>query len=265
MKRLIINADDYGRSPDISRGIRATHLDGVVTSSTCMMNIPTTAADIAVAVRETPELDLGVHLVLTMGRPISEPGAIPSLVDEEGYFFKYRPLLERLSQLDTKEVKSEWRAQIERFIQAAGRTPTHLDSHHHASYFSPSLFRVMLELAGEYDCAIRYPFSEVSKELEETAPHVPGLIQEFNPRMPDVFYVNFYDENATEEKLLDIITHSGEGTGEIMCHPGFVDQAFTQESIYNFQRERELKILKKPDIKEAIQSNGIELITFADL
>ena len=73
MKRLIINADDYGRSPDISRGIRQAHLHGVVTSTTCMMNIPTTAADIAVAVRETPQLGLGVHLVLTMGRPVSAP------------------------------------------------------------------------------------------------------------------------------------------------------------------------------------------------
>ena len=73
MKRLIINSDDYGRTPEVSRGIREAHLHGVVTSTTCMMNIPTTAADIQVALREAPLLGLGVHLVLTADRPIGPP------------------------------------------------------------------------------------------------------------------------------------------------------------------------------------------------
>ena len=55
MKQLIINSDDYGRTPEISRGIREAHLRGVVTSTTCMMNIPTTAADVAIALKETPQ------------------------------------------------------------------------------------------------------------------------------------------------------------------------------------------------------------------
>lgn len=265
MKRLIINSDDYGRTPDISRGIREAHLRGVVTSTTCMLNIPTTADDIAIALNETPNLGLGVHLVLTMGKPICAPESVPSLVDENGNFFKYTPLLERLASLNMEDVKREWRAQIGRFVQAAGRKPTHLDSHHHSSYFSPALFRGMLELAKEYDCAIRYPFTGISRELEETAVQVPGLMQEFNPPRPDVFFVDFYDESATQEQLLNILHNVGEGTSEMMCHPGYVDPAFGAESIYNAQRERELKILTDPAIKDAIRSHGIELITFADL
>ena len=88
MKRLIVNSDDYGRTPEISRGIREAHLQGVVTSTTCMMNIPTTAEDIAVALRETPALGLGVHLVLTMGKPISTPDTVASITNENGYFLK---------------------------------------------------------------------------------------------------------------------------------------------------------------------------------
>ena len=265
MKKLIINSDDYGRTPDISRGIREAHLRGVVTSTTCMLNIPTTAEDVVVAVKETPDLGLGVHLVLTMGRPLSAPETVPSIVDENGNFFKYTPLLEHLAGIKIEEVKAEWRAQIERFIRAAGRNPSHLDSHHHSSYFSPALFRGMLQLAREFNCAIRYPFTDVSSEIEETAKHAPTLLQEFNPPRPDVFFVEFYDEGATQEQLLDIISKVGEGTSEIMCHPGHVDEAFANESVYNFQRERELKIMTDPSIKEAIQSQGIELITFADL
>jgi predicted glycoside hydrolase/deacetylase ChbG (UPF0249 family) len=266
MKRLIINSDDYGRTPEISRGIREAHARGVVTSTTCMMNIPTTAEDIAVALRETPALGMGVHLVLTMGNPISAPGTVPSITDENGHFFKYTPLIEHLSTLRLDEVKQEWRAQIEAFIRAAGRKPTHLDSHHHSSFFSPELFRRMLELAKEYDCAIRFPFTgAISKELEETDKHVPALIREFDPRRPDRFVVDFYDERATYEQLLNIINNVPEGTTEIMCHPGYTDAAFAEESIYNNQRDRELEILTDPSIKESIRANGIQLITFAQL
>ena len=268
MKRLIINADDYGRSPDISRGIREAHLQGVVSSTTCMMNIPTTAGDIAIALQETPDLGMGVHLVLTMGRPISAPETIPSIVDDNGNFFKYTPLLEHRSSLNIDEVKKEWRAQIEAFVRAYGKKPTHLDSHHHSSYFSPALFRAMLELAKEYGCPIRYPLlptNDDSLEFSETTKHASDLLKEFSPRRPDVFFVNFYDETATKENLLAIIKDVPDGTSEIMCHPGHVDEAFAQESVYNFQRERELKILTDPAVKEVIQSHGIELINFADL
>jgi len=268
MKRLIINSDDYGRTPDISRGIRDAHLRGVVTSTTCMMNIPTTAEDIAVALKETPKLGMGVHLVLTMGRPIvtREAGRFASITDADGNFFKYAPFIGRLNTIDIHEVKTEWHAQIEAFINASGRKPTHLDSHHHSSYFTAGLFRAMLELAKEYGCAIRFPFTnDVANELEETNKHVPDLITEFNPLRPGAFYANFYDEGANQEELLRLINQVGDGTFEIMCHPGYVDEAFVGESSYNRQRERELTILTDPSIKDAIQARNIELITFAEL
>jgi len=266
MKRLIINSDDYGRTPQISRGIRDAHAGGVVTSTTCMMNIPTTAEDIAVALTETPALGMGVHLVLTMGKPISAPRTVSSITDESGKFFKYTPLVEHLPNINLDEVKREWRAQIEAFMKASGRKPTHLDSHHHSSYFSPGLFRGMLELAKEYGCAIRFPFTgDISKELEETNHHVPDLMNEFAPRRPDRFVVDFYDEHATLERLLDIINTLPDGTTEIMCHPGYTDDVFAKESVYNDQRDRELNILTDSSVKKTIEAKGIELITFADI
>jgi chitin disaccharide deacetylase len=266
MKRLIINSDDYGRTPDISRGIREAHLRGVVTSTTCMMNIPTTAADIAVALKETPKLGMGAHLVLTMGKPIVSREASSSITDEDGNFFKLDNFMKRVTRFNVEEIKAEWSAQIEAFIKAAGHKPTHLDSHHHSSYFSPKLFRAMLESAKQYDCAIRFPFTnDVPSELEETHQQVPSLVKQFNPRYPDRFVVDFYDEGATQDMLLNIINQVSDGTSEIMCHPGYVDDAFANESVYNRQRERELKILTDPAIKDAIQANRIELITFADL
>ncbi|HEX5807302.1 MAG TPA: ChbG/HpnK family deacetylase [Anaerolineales bacterium] len=266
MKRLIINADDYGRSPDISRGIREAHLRGVVTSTTCMMNISTTAADIALALRETPELAMGVHLVLSMGRPLVRRESMSSITDENGNFLKYAPLLEQVPNIKIEEAQAEWRAQINAFIQEAGRRPSHLDSHHHASYFSANLFRAMLELATEYDCPIRFPFGDnVSQELEETNRHLTGLMPEFAVRHPDHFFVDFYDEGANHANLLNIIHNLPDGTSELMCHPGYVNDSFANESIYNRQRERELTILTDPSIRAAVEASGIELITFADL
>ena len=266
MKRLIINSDDYGRTTEISRGIREAHLRGVVTSTTCMMNIPTTASDVGIALKETPKLGMGVHLVLTMGRPILSREEGSSITDEKGNFFKLDNFMKRVSGINSDEVKTEWRAQIEAFIKASGREPTHLDSHHHSSYFTPELFSRMLELAQEYECSIRFPFThDISSELEETSRHLPDLLREFNPRRPDAFYVDFYDEGATQEELMHLIKEIDEGTSEIMCHPGHIDDAFVKESTYNKQRERELKILTDPSIRETIQANGIKLITFAEI
>jgi predicted glycoside hydrolase/deacetylase ChbG (UPF0249 family) len=125
----------------------------------------------------------------------------------------------------------------------------------------------MLDLAKEYDCPIRFPFTEpvTNTELIETSKHASNLIEKFSPRRPDAFVVDFYDEGASHRAFLDIINNLGEGTSEIMCHPGYVDDAFANESVYNRQRERELKILTDPTIREAIQANNIQLITFAEL
>ena len=90
-------------------------------------------------------------------------------------------------------------------------------------------------------------------------------MKEFDLRRPDIFISEFYDDGATLDALLEIIGNLSDGTSEIMCHPGHVDDAFAKESVYNFQRERELKILTDPAVKQAIEANGIELINFADL
>jgi hypothetical protein len=161
----------------------------------------------------------------------------------------------------------EWRCQVEAFVEASGRKPTHLDSHRHFSFCSSALFEAMPELATEYGCPIRFPFNggETMRELNATQPHVRSLMRNAADRHPDVFVADFYDDQATLENLAQIISNLKDGATEIMCHPGIVDDAFASESIYNKQRNIERGILTDPSVKEAVRSSEIELISFAGL
>jgi chitin disaccharide deacetylase len=273
--RLIINADDYGRTPDISRGIREAHLHGIVTSSTVMMNIPAAAEDIKIALKETPYLGLGVHLVLTSGRPLLPAAQIPGLTTSAGGFHKREQLVSLAASLNLEEVKAEWHAQVDAFVVAAGKKPTHLDSHHHSSYFTPGMFQSMLELAYEYDVPIRLPIAHnTGKNIEglpeELSPSLlefaPQLLEQFQPRSPDALFASFYDENATRGEFLRILSlFLPNGTFEIMCHPGYVDKAFAKESSYNFQRQTELEVLTDRAMRKEVERRGIQLINFAQL
>jgi chitin disaccharide deacetylase len=273
--RLIINADDYGRTPDISRGIRDAHLRGLVTSSTAMMNMSPAANEIKIALEETPDLGLGVHLVLTAGKPLLPAAKLPSLTTSAGAFLKVDELVRLAKNLNLNEVKAEWHAQVEAFVAAAGKKPTHFDSHHHSSYFTPGLFKSMLELAHEYDVPIRLPVAHnTGKDIEglpeELSPSLlefgPQLLEEFQPRSPDAFFASFYDNYATRGEFLRILgLFLPNGTFEIMCHPGYVDETFAKESGYAYQRQTELEILTDPSMRKEVERRGIQLISFAQL
>lgn len=272
--RLIVNADDYGRTAAVSQGVRNAHLFGLVSSTTCMMNMPTVVEDIRIALHEAPRLGLGVHLVLTSGKPLLPAEQVPSLVKPDGSFNKLDQFLAHLDPIDPMQVKAEWQAQIERFVTAAGRPPTHLDSHHHSSYFTEPLFRGMLELAREYNAGIRQVFAqgddysiaglptEILTPIREFAPR---LLDEFKPRTPHIFYASFYDKMATKEELLRLINGLETGTCELMCHPGYADPILLAGSTYARQRESELAILTDPEVRQAIKRRGIELISFAQI
>ena len=273
--RLIVNSDDYGRSSEVSRGIRHAHTHGIVTSTTCMMNFPNVADDLAAALAETPDLGLGVHLVLTSGRPLLPAAEIPTVVYADGWFGRLDSFLGRLTAVDPQQAKAELRAQIEKFVRITGRKPTHLDSHHHSSYFTAGLFRCMLELAREYNCPIRriiartdadQPVGLPSALANSVRDFAPALLAEFAPRSPYVFYATFYDEWATKVHLLDLITHlPASATAEIMCHPGYVDADLIAGTVYARQRAVELAVLTDAEVVTAVHSRPITLIAYSAL
>jgi chitin disaccharide deacetylase len=271
---LIVNADDYGHSPGVSAGIRYNHLHGIVTSTTAMMNMPGVEEALHKAMQECPRMGLGVHLVLTTGAPLLPVSQVRSLTSGDGGFPHASDLIHRLSSLQPKEVMAEWCAQIDKFISVTGRTPDHLDSHHHVSFLASDIFLVMLELAQTYQCAIRFPTGDAAVEMMSDFPSEAArvclngnlrLVDQYRPRRPDNLITSFYGEYATRVELFNLLDNLPGGTTEIMCHPGYADEELIGSSDYHMQREGELSILTDYEIRDFVKEKNIELINFKDL
>jgi hypothetical protein len=279
-KQLIVNADDYGRSEGVTQGILQAHREGIVTSTTVMMNMPNVEDALRLA-DDYPELGVGVHLVFTAWRPLLPPREIPSLVDEDGYFHSQEAILSHPQRIDIDELKAELRAQIERF-RASGREPDHLDCHHFVHLYPP-FFAVYVELAEEYSLPVRLPFPP-EEEWDEAAASVAiaqglppdllreiarqdiGLVQTKGIPHPNRFVQSFFGEEAlTLENLLGILEGLPEGISEMMTHPGLADEKLVAKSTYGKERERELELLCHPRVKERIDELGIELVNFGVL
>jgi predicted glycoside hydrolase/deacetylase ChbG (UPF0249 family) len=239
-----------------------------------MMNMPSVEEDILLSFAESPDLKMGVHLVLTDGNPVLPSNEVPSITTNTGGFWGYEEFLLQLHKIQKDEVLAEWEAQIMRFIRIAGKTPSHLDAHHHAAYFTEDFFNMFLGLADRYDCAIRLAITQVpSGSLNGFPPEIQEAVQDYSERVlvdtkfraPDGFFANFFDQTATEENLLNIFRSIPDGDYELMCHPGYADRQLISSSTYAEQRQSELALLTNPKILNAVDKFGIRLISFADL
>ena len=281
--RLIVNADDYGRTKGVSAGIRHAHLHGIVTSTTAMMNMPDVEAALRQALAECPRLGLGVHLVLTSGKPLLPAEKVHSLLKDGTHFPGLEDFVERLPAVNPGEVVAEWRAQIERFVSITGRKPDHLDSHHHSSYFTPRFFEMMLELAQENGCPIRLPFSEGEAALGDLPPDSArqalqasaALLAKYPARHPERFISTFYYESATKADLQailrDLRQNEQREPAELMTHPGFLDEALASgmpdvaASSYSQQRPIEVAALTDKSTLDLVNELNIQLISFGVL
>jgi predicted glycoside hydrolase/deacetylase ChbG (UPF0249 family) len=280
-KRLIVNADDYGRTAGVVEGILRAHQRGIVTSTTAMMNMPG-IEDALRRAQSYPELGLGVHLVFSAWRPLLPPEQIPSLVDADGTFLSQKALWARPEAIQRDELRAELTAQVERFQALTGRVPDHLDCHHHV-HSHPLFFAVYVELAAQWGLPIRAPFppEEALSQAAATVPLIAGLplsevrdmirqdrelMQANGVRHPAHFVGGFYGEEAvTLGNLLAILESLREGTTELMCHPGLADEQLLAESIYGRPREKELELLCHPRVRDRIDELGIELVNFGTL
>jgi predicted glycoside hydrolase/deacetylase ChbG (UPF0249 family) len=269
MKRLIINADDMGYTNGVVRGIIELHRAGLISSTSCMTNMP--AWHLAAAyLREHPDLGAGVHLVFNEGYPVLPTRRVQALVGPDGRFLDDHQILRSFRRGTTDQLRAEFRAQIERFIRDTGRPPDHLDNHCAISYVRPDRFKVTLKLAQEYGLPIRAPFGD---DLEEQA----GVMANHNElplwlvrwqgaryrrrvdrlgiRRPNTFIQHFsMPGNRHPGYLLSVLDQVRDGwISELLVHPGYDGD----------WREQDLGTLLAPPVRERLDQPDIELVSFA--
>jgi chitin disaccharide deacetylase len=228
MRNVIINADDFGLCRGVNYGILDSHRFGIVNSTTMLVNMPGTEHAVELA-RLYPELNVGIHLTLTCGKPLS--GGVQSLMDERG-FFRYTSRIFEEKEINEDEVEMEWETQIDRFL-SFGLPLTHIDSHHHVHSFRP-LIPVVKRLSERYGIPVRNAFGN----------DIEGM-----NLLTDRFFMDFYGEGVSVEGLKGILNSRVEGeTLEVMCHPAYVDSFLKENSSYCEQRLKELDVLTNSNL-----------------
>lgn len=287
MKRLIVNADDFGFTCGVNAGIVRAYRTGIVTSATIMANGEAFEDAVELA-RANPGLGVGCHLAVVGGRPIAQPSEVRSLVDADGALpATLAQLVIKLAHgsVSTDEIAREFRSQVDRVV-AAGITPTHLDTHKH-SHTHPQVMKALARVAVEFGVnCVRNPFEGISapaslssmlkwsslKQYVLSAAIQPGvipfkrLVMQHGLKTPDRFYGVGVTGMLHSAAIRSMIESLGEGTTELMCHPGAYDDDLARaRTRLKRERERELEALCDPSLKRLAKEKGIELISYREM
>ena len=286
MRRLIVNADEFGYTSGVNRAIVEAHSRGVVTSSTLMAN-GAAFADAVQLSKTVPELSVGCHVVLTDGEPVLDAGQLPSLTTASHFrdgmiAFAARAIA---GGMDANQITAEAAAQI-RKIQSSGIVVSHFDTHKHTHLF-PKILRPLLRAAA--DCGVRAVRNPFGPRLPLRSSHLltrPSLwTRSVEVRILSAFAGKFrvavdregfaapdgtlgiVVTGALDERLFDAIAGSiPEGTWEFVCHPGYNDADLQPgKTRLRESRETELRVLTLPAAREVLARQGIELISYRDL
>ncbi len=290
MRRLIVNADDFGLTAGVNRAILEAHTRGIVTSSTLMANGACFAEAVALA-KTIPRLSVGCHIVLTDGQPVLDSAQVPSLIEPRGIPPRFRDGLASLAArsfcglMNPEEIEAEATAQI-RKIQSAGVAVSHVDSHKHTHLF-PAVLRPILR-ATVACCvpAIRNPFGPRRPLKSAELLARPTLWKRYaEVRILRAFSGKFRRAAAsvplaTPDGTLGVVVTGSldlelfraiariipEGTWEFVCHPGHNDSDLKKANTRLLQsREAELALLTMPDAREILRQNNVSLISYRDL
>jgi len=275
-RRLVINADDFGLSEGVNRGILEAHRAGSVTSTSLLVNLPAFEDAVLGAGRAT-QLGVGLHFNLTAGSPVAPAAGVPSLCDPAtGHFHPLRRLVARAltGRIAAAEVEVECAAQIDRF-RAAGLPLTHLDSHRHV-HLLPGVWEPVGEVARRKGIpVVRVPFDRLRRVAL-----TPGALAEQvllrcsyrlaggngMPRPVDHFRGSaLFAQRGFRHRLLALLDQLDPGVTELMVHPGYTDTELAEWDTYLAERERELAGLCDAAVRGRLAAGDIELLHFGAL
>lgn len=286
MKRLIVNADDFGFTCGVNAGIIRAFKTGIVTSATIMANGEAFEDAISLA-RANPRLGVGCHLAIVGGRPVASPSDIPTIVDKNGALpATLTKLVIKIArgQAPVEEIASEFRAQVRR-ITSSGIKLTHLDSHKHSATH-PRVMQALALVAEEFGIKrVRNPFESIFagrrdsqpkwaywKQFALSAAIAPAAVEfsriarERGLKTPDRFVGVKLTGLLDTAAIRSIMESLREGTTELMCHPGINDDDLEKaHTRLRAARARELEAVSDPSLRELAAELGIELVSYREL
>ena len=258
---LIINADDFGMCHAINTGIVQAFGAGLVQSTSLMTPCPWTLQAIQL-LKENPDLHFGVHLTLICEMfnykwtSLTAKEKVPSLLDEKGYFYTYRRMVEFLAVAKLDEIEIEFRAQIEMVLDA-GLKPTHLDWHCLYDGGRADIFDLTLGLAKEYGLALRVGDQVLVDDLLSQ-----GLpVNEHG--MVDSFRINPAEKSSLYAQMLRELPV---GLSEWAIHPAIENEELLAiEPDGNHVRQTDFDFLISSEAREIIEEEGIILLSYKPL
>lgn len=278
---LIINGDDLCKDEETNQAIIKAHQNGILTSTSAMINLEGSAEQLKRIYRENPDLPVGLHLNLTFGSPVAPVNEVPNIINSNGEFYTIDKILKHLPDMPVEEVRKELFAQAELFV-STGVPLDHIDYHHHLAALYIPFFEIVRELAATYKVPVRNPVptsvynlinldGEGGAESEgirkliffgithpfKSIPLIRNLGPEAYIEQEELlkaegintthWFIDDFYNNASVENFISIIEQLPVGVSEIMCHPG---------------QEHELEVLTSPEIKAVLDSLDIELINW---
>jgi hopanoid biosynthesis associated protein HpnK len=279
LKRLIVNADDFGLSAEVNAGIVRAHRDGILRSASLMVAEPAAraAADMA---RDNPALDVGLHAVVCRGRSMLDASRLGAALGPSGAFID-SPVAAGMRYFFDRSLRSamtdELRAQVERHLELVGYL-NHIDGHLNF-HVHPLFADILVNLAVEYKVmCIRLPRERVmttlrlrrdnaTRKLIESiifrtlSRRTSRMMAERGLTSSDALFGLHQSGHLSEDYVVGVIDRIRDGTTELYFHPA-ADIGGVPPSV---ESQLEVEILTGARVRDAIVRNGIELITFADL
>lgn len=255
MKNLIINADDFGYSKAVNFGIMESHINGVLTSTTLMANMP--GVDHAVSLlKDMPNLCVGAHLTLTCGKPILG-NKVSTLIKTDGCFYKLSDIESNATKMDKSEIYEEWKTQIKDLLKK-GVNLSHIDSHHHVHTFKEHK-EIIKSLSEEFNLPVRNCDNNLENKIRFLDLCNYNPIRNMEEKYEDVRIECF---KVIEELIKRNIQY--ENT-EAMCHPAFLDSHLFENSSFNIARIREVDILCDQLMRDFINKYEIKLCNYKNI
>lgn len=285
---MIVTADDFGLADQVNEAIEAAHRDGILTAASLMV-AGAAAADAVRRARLLPSLKVGLHLVLTDGRPAAAAATVPDLIDAGGQFHEDMvgtSLAIALNPSVRRQVATEITAQFERF-QATGLTLDHVDAHKHF-HLHPMIAALVCRIGRHYGMrALRAPVEPaaiVSRAESTLAPAaleggglsaIPVMLtRRFAARLQrqirreglktaDHVFGLAWSGALNADRLHALLCNLPEGVTEIYCHPASADAFAGSAPGYRYRDE--FAALLAPDVTATVKANHIRLTTYSNL